>query len=79
MVVEENGLLTAQDVHLTDCCLVVKDPSGSGISLKRIRGEFTTVVTADTDDKEELFKKAKVCESDGCDPHSLIAVSSYQA
>jgi len=77
LVVEEKGLLTAHDVQLTDCCLVVKDPSGSGISLKRVHGEFTTVVTSN--DKEELFKKAKICDSDGCDPDSLIAVLSYPA
>ena len=78
-MVEDQGLLTAQDVHLTDCCLVVKNPSGSGISLKRVRGEFTTVITADTVDKQELFKKAKVSDSDSCEPQSLVAVSSYQA
>ena len=77
VVVEDRGQLSAEDLRLTDCSLVVKDPEGTGLHLKRVRSEVSIVVLKK--ENEAVLKKAKICDSEGFDESSVVTVDCYRA
>ena len=74
-VVEDGGQLSAEDLRLIDCSLVVKDPEGTGLHLKRVRSEVVVLKK----ENEAVLKKAKICDSEGFDESSVVTVDCYRA